>query len=145
MNHNRSLLVIDDEVGILEIISELLDGVVDTVYIAENGKEGLTLLESHPEIDCVICDIQMPIMGGAQTIKNARSLGFETPFIFYTGYGDDEVFREVAKYGIFDFLDKPKFNNLIEVVSRGIEHGFNSKNNLSEEDNPYKKILDSLK
>lgn len=144
LKENSTLLVIDDEELILEIIEELLEGIIDNVLTATNGKIGLEILESNPDIDCVICDIQMPVMNGAETIKLARSKGIETPFIFYTAYGDDHTLKEVAKYGIFDFLHKPKFDNLFEVVTKGIEHGIKLKSNEALNESDLQSILDTL-
>lgn len=50
------------------------------------------------------------------------------PSFFYTAYGSHELMMEVAKYGAFDFLRKPDFQGLEEVVARGLEEGFKRKN-----------------
>lgn len=127
MKQCRTLLVIDDEILIYEVIKDSLNNLFNEIIYAENGLIGLEKLKNSTEIDCVICDIRMPVMDGVSTIKETRERKIETPFIFYTAYGDDAIFKEVAKYGIFDFLDKPKLENLVEVITKGAEFGFKLK------------------
>jgi DNA-binding NtrC family response regulator len=120
----KNILIVDDEELILENLKLLLEDVVDNVYTALNGYEGLEVLRDK-NIYCVISDINMPRMGGIDFIKQARSEKFEkTPFIFFTAHGNQELMMEAVKYGAFDFLDKPDFDGLEEVVNRGIAEGF---------------------
>lgn len=144
--NNNALLIIDDEPLVLDALCEVLENDIKTVFTASNGREGIEKLENNPQICCVICDVRMPIMDGIQTIRTAREKGIETPFIFYTGYGDDAIMKQVAKYGVLDFLHKPKVDNLLRVVKRGISEGMRirDKKDISNEDETYKEILDLL-
>ncbi len=121
---NGNLLIIDDEEYLVDNIKFLLKGYAENIFVAYNGYSGLDILRKE-NIHCVICDISMPKMNGVQVIEKARQEGFETPFIFYTALGSSDLMREVAKFGAFDFLTKPDFDNLEEVVSRGLREGFN--------------------
>ena len=124
----KHLLIVDDEELILENLSVLLEDLVDKTFLASDGKEGLEVLKSE-EITCIISDINMPKMDGLKFIKSAREAGFDTPFIFFTAHGNQELMMEAVKYGAFDFLDKPNFDGLEEVVSNGIKQGFKIQNN----------------
>lgn len=123
-----TLLLIDDEPYIIELIHELLDNKIEKILTASNGKEGLDLIIKNPQISCVICDIRMPIMDGLETIKAVRDRNNNVPFIFYTGHGDDGLMLEAAKYGAFEFLNKPKLDNLESAVLNGLKYGFDLKN-----------------
>lgn len=123
----QNLLIVDDEALLVENMKFLLAPHATKIFTAQNGKEGLAILEQE-EIHCVICDITMPVMNGVELIKEARSRKIETPFIFYSAYGTHEMMMEVSKHGAFDFLKKPDFRDLESIVSRGLREGFNRKN-----------------
>ncbi|MBT3984638.1 MAG: response regulator [Bacteriovoracaceae bacterium] len=117
-----NLLIVDDEEFLRSQLPELLEDLADKIFTAENGKEGLQIL-AREEIHCVVSDLKMPVMGGNEFIKEARAQGFNTPFIFFTGYGSDETMLEVSEYGTHDFIAKPGLENLFESVSSALESG----------------------
>ncbi len=119
----KNILIVDDEEFIVENLAALLEGVVDKAFTAFNGKEALEIIKSN-DIVCIISDIKMPQMDGVELIKEVRALGDETPFIFFTAHGNDELMKEVAKHGAFDFIDKPDFQGLEEMITRGLVRGF---------------------
>lgn len=141
-----NLLIIDDEEHLAQNISFLLKGYAEKIFTASNGLEALPILKQE-KIHCVICDIAMPKMNGVQLIKKVREEGSQVPFIFYTAYLQSDLMMEAARYGAFDFLSKPDFDGLEEVVSRGLKEGFQRKTDsdmkqemLSE----YEKILQMM-
>ena len=96
------------------------------VLTATNGKEGLDVLKSN-QVDCVISDINMPVMTGDEFIKVAREDNKSVPFVFFTGHGDDKLHDKLSEYNVADFLSKPEFNELVEAVTVGLEKGFVKK------------------
>ncbi len=110
-----SLLIIDDELMLAENLKEFLEAEAETIYIAINGQEGLEILERET-IDCVISDVNMPIMGGLQLIEESRKRGLEMPFIFYTGHGDDNLKKKAAQLGAHDLVVKPNLHLLEECL-----------------------------
>ena len=116
------MLIIDDEVEILETLAVFLEDVALTITAVDNGHKALEVLK-HQKIDCIVCDIRMPEMDGLQVIKAVRDLGLETPFIFFTAYGSEEIIMEAVKFGAFDFISKPKFEALTEIVANGLNAG----------------------
>ena len=121
-----NLLLIDDEEMILESSKDLLEDIADKVFTANRGAKGIEVFKSET-IHCILCDINMPEMNGIDVIKQIRELNSDVPFIFYTAHGSDELMREAAKYGAFDFLDKPALEGLEEIVKRGLKAGVGSK------------------
>ena len=127
---SKTILIVDDEELILENLEALLKDQADNIYTALNGELALEILKRE-QIHCVISDIKMPVMDGIELIKQARGAGFEIPFIFFTAHGNSNLMMEAVKYGAFDFIDKPNFNNLEETVLRGLQEGFKISNNES--------------
>jgi CheY-like chemotaxis protein len=66
------ILVIDDDNAILEMISRILERESYKVLIASNGKEGIQIIKSTPEIDLVITDLIMPEKEGIETISELK-------------------------------------------------------------------------
>jgi DNA-binding NtrC family response regulator len=127
-----NLLVIDDEPMIVENIKYMLKDYADEIFTAYSGAEGLRLFDENT-IHCIICDICMPSMNGVEVIEAIRQRDQKVPFIFFTGHGNLELMKEAAKYGAFDFLDKPEMDGLLNVIRLGLEKGFN-RNDESAQD-----------
>ncbi len=140
-----NLLIVDDEPLLLKRLKMNLEEYVDQVYTAADGIEALEILKSQ-EIRCVICDVNMPRMNGIEVIKKIRAEKNDVPFIFFTGHGNQEMMMEVAKYGAYDFFNKPQFDGLEEVISHGFKHGFHSKTSEQGPDlmSDYQKLLGDL-
>lgn len=142
-----NLLIVDDEKILLKRLRFNLEDYADTVYTAENGVEALAVLKEM-EIHCIVCDINMPKMNGVEVIKTIRAEENEVPFIFYTGHGSSELMMEAAKYGAFDFLNKPELEGLEDVVQRGLSEGYARVQGKSITDesyiSDYQKMLDEI-
>lgn len=143
-----NLLIIDDEKMILSSIKELLEDVAENIYIADNGADGIKIIEQH-DIHAIICDINMPQMSGVEVIKKIRSKNIETPFIFYTGFGSRDLMMEAVKYGAFDFIEKPNMLDLEAIVTRALKVGQHEDPKTPEDSkkliSEYQKMIQDLK
>ncbi|QWR78193.1 response regulator transcription factor [Candidatus Magnetomonas plexicatena] len=98
-----TLLYVEDEANIREVISRFLNRRVAVVYEAQNGKEGLDIYTlNKSEIDVVITDIQMPVMDGMTMIEEILKTDVTQPIIITTAYKDeqhtsDRVCRNIIK------------------------------------------------
>jgi CheY-like chemotaxis protein/HAMP domain-containing protein/GAF domain-containing protein len=105
----RKILIVDDDVrNVFALTSVLESNGMDVLY-AENGKDGIDLLRSHPEIDLVLMDIMMPGMDGYETMRVIRSdeTFNQLPIISLTAKamkGDRE--KSIAS-GASDYITKP--------------------------------------
>lgn len=118
-----TLLLVDDEPGIIEVLGKILKQTADTIDTAADGAEAFEKLKTG-HYDAVICDINMPVMNGLDLLARVRSVQLQTPFVFLTGYGDKEKTREALRLGACDFLDKPfEPDVVIEVMSKALELG----------------------
>ncbi len=138
-----NLLIVDDEPFIIKGLRSNLEDYADEIFTANNGVEALEILGKEL-IHCVICDINMPKMNGVEVIKKIRANGNEVPFIFYTAHGNNDLMIEAAKYGAYDFLNKPNLDGLEDVISRGLKCGFDRQNKLEKSEDAYLSEYQSL-
>ena len=101
-----SLLVIDDERPILEMLEMSLASEGYNVMTAESGKEGLKIFEERgPKL--VLTDIKMPGMDGIEVLKKIKALDDEAEVIVITGHGDMNSAISALQHGASDFITKP--------------------------------------
>lgn len=86
-----SLIVAEDDQYLREWMVTVLGGLDAHVRQAGSGIELLALLADGYPVDLVISDIRMPAMGGIEALRRARAAGFQTPFLFVTGFARDEA------------------------------------------------------
>ena len=116
------LLIVDDEVIILESLKDMLEDDVDIIHLAENGKEALEQIEKNGPFNCIISDIKMPVMNGIEFIRQLREQKDDSLVVFFTSHGSRELMFEAVKYGAFEFINKPNFDNLNEIVKATIKY-----------------------
>ena len=104
---NPSVLIIDDEPAVREVVVEGLKREGYDFLHAENGKEGLTLAQQHLPT-AIILDLRMPVMDGLEFLAKV-SLKPSDPcsVIVLTGHGDDAAVKECYDAGVSNFLRKP--------------------------------------
>lgn len=113
-----TLLLVDDEPGILSSLRRLLRPAGYTIHTAESGKAGLEILE-HEAVDLVISDMRMPEMDGARFLEQVRSRWPGTTRILLTGYADVTSTIEAINRGeIFRYIAKPWDDNDLTLIVR---------------------------
>jgi two-component system response regulator PilR (NtrC family) len=117
MRRNATILVIDDEEIMREILETLLTREGYTVRLASGGAEGLDLVRSLP-FDAVVTDVMMPGMDGLQVLDEIRKLDEELPVIMITAFASMENAISAMKRGAFDYITKPFKNDEVLVVLR---------------------------
>lgn len=101
-----SILLVDDEPFLREIMGEWLARVAGQVFCAEDGAEALKLLAAN-KIDLILSDVRMPVMDGIALLKKVKETGTRTPgVIFITGFSDVPL-REAYDMGAEAILEKP--------------------------------------
>lgn len=103
----RNVLVVDDEVGIRELLSEILSDEGYHVRLAENAAQARDWrLQERP--DLVLLDIWMPDCDGITLLKEWGNGGLLTmPVVMMSGHGTIDTAVEATRIGAFDFLEKP--------------------------------------
>lgn len=102
------ILLVDDEVDFVEMLSMRLQEAGEKVTPAYNGEECLKVLEKEKDqIDVVILDIRMPGMDGIEVLREIKNRFPLIEVIMLTGHGTTESAVEGMKLGAFDYLLKP--------------------------------------
>lgn len=106
MTQALRVLVIDDEEVLRQMLSMMLKKEGYKVSKAEHGEEGLKMLMSRPQ-DLVLCDINMPVMGGLELLGEIQARGIDTMVIAMSAFGNRELAVKALRAGAFDYIDKP--------------------------------------
>ncbi len=119
-----NILVVDDEVGIRELLSEILGDEGHVVSVAENAAaaRGKRLAEAF---DLVLLDIWMPDTDGVTLLKEWAAVGALTmPVIMMSGHATIDTAVEATRIGAIDFLEKPiALQKLLRAVQKGLDRG----------------------
>jgi CheY-like chemotaxis protein len=102
-----SVLVVDDD-GNVHLLAEAALGRDYTVLTAEDGEEGLSMVESN-QPDMVVLDLNMPVLDGLTVLKRLRANPrlSELPILVLTASGDESSTRVAFEAGATDYLTKP--------------------------------------
>jgi len=120
----QQILVVDDEIGIRELLSEILRDEGYQVRLAENaGQARAQRTQGRP--DLVLLDIWMPDTDGITLLKEWASAGLLTmPVVMMSGHGTIDTAVEATRIGAFDFLEKPiALQKLLATVGRALKRG----------------------
>jgi len=115
------ILVVDDEVGIRELLSEILYDEGHTVELAENAAQArASRLRLRP--DLVLLDIWMPDTDGVSLLKEWSSQGLlDMPVIMMSGHATVDTAVEATRIGAVDFLEKPiTMQKLLKTIAAGL-------------------------
>ncbi|MDE2503781.1 MAG: sigma-54-dependent Fis family transcriptional regulator, partial [Burkholderiales bacterium] len=116
-----TILVVDDELGIRALLSEILADEGHTVELAENAAQARLVRESLRP-DLVLLDIWMPDVDGVTLLKEWSASGqLSMPVIMMSGHGTIDTAVEATKYGASAFLEKPiTLQKLLRAVEQGL-------------------------
>ena len=116
-----TILVVDDDGDIRDILSETLNSLGYRVITAANGQECLDKVDKEgPEL--VLLDIEMPVKNGLEVLKELRQKGRDTTAIMITAYGTIERAVQAMQEGAFDFVTKPfDLDHIAIVVEKALE------------------------
>ena len=129
----RQILVVDDEIGIRELLRDILQDEGYQVKLAENAAEARDYRQ-QVRPDLVLLDIWMPDCDGITLLKEWGAGGMLTmPVVMMSGHGTIDTAVEATRIGAFDFLEKPiALQKLLKTVNEALKHGeMTPKSNLS--------------
>ena len=121
---SSDILIVDDEVGIRDLLSEILQDEGYTVTLAENAEEARQLRhQTRPAM--VLLDIWMPDCDGITLLKEwAKNGQLNMPVVMMSGHASIDTAVEATKIGALDFLEKPiALQKLLSTVDRALKHG----------------------
>src|SRR5512138_1321330 len=117
------ILVVDDEMGIRELLSEILGDEGHSVTLAENAQRAREAIQAT-KLDLILLDIWMPDTDGVTLLKEWAAAGQLTmPVIMMSGHATIETAVEATRIGALDFLEKPiALQRLLGTVKRALRH-----------------------
>ncbi|MDB4912927.1 MAG: hypothetical protein JWM95_571 [Gemmatimonadetes bacterium] len=117
-----SVLIVDDEQGILESLGILLRNAGFAVHTARGGRAGLEQLQTV-QPDIVLSDIRMPDVTGVEILAAARQQNSDTPVILMTAQATLQSAMQAVNEGAFYYIQKPFRNDeLLAILKRAAEH-----------------------
>lgn len=120
----ESVLVIDDETSVVEIVAAMLRRLGYQVTVARSGPEGWKSFSSNPDIyDLVITDNIMPQITGLKLAQRILELRSDMPIILLTGYSGTVFAEEARAAGITKFLVKPVLKRELAEAVREVLGG----------------------
>ena len=128
-NENKTILMVDDEIDILELFGECLRSEGYNVQLFNDPTKLLEYICYNPNCPLVITDYKMPKIGGIDLIKKIREIddGFKIKIILISAYLEDGITNnydtnELENLKIDKILEKPiKINELTNIVKKLIE------------------------
>jgi DNA-binding NtrC family response regulator len=116
-----TVLVIDDDPDIQEVLRDRLEALGYEVLTASNGKEGLEAVNKQsPQL--VLLDVEMPDMNGLEMLREIRMRQLEVTVVMITAYGTIERAVQAMKEGAYDFIPKPfEPDHIALVVQKALE------------------------
>jgi CheY-like chemotaxis protein len=121
------ILLLDDEILILQAVSQMLKSFGHKVVLAKDGLEAIEIYkqakESGEPFDAVVLDLTIPGgMGGSETLAHLQEMNPNIKTIISSGYANDPIIANYDKYGFFGVVTKPyKVGELQEVLTRVID------------------------
>jgi len=123
------VLIIDDEAGIRQALTQVLEFEGIELRSAGSGGEGLAVFEEfHPQV--VILDVKMAGLDGLETLSRLRDLDPAATVVMISGHGTVQTAVEATRRGAFDFLEKPlDTDRLLVTLRNALRHAQLSREN----------------
>ncbi len=118
----KNILIVDDEKNTRDGIAKFLRLKDFQCLIAEDGSQAIKTLKAE-QVDLILTDLRMPVMGGMDLLLKAKNLAPDTPIVVLTAYGSVESAVEAVKRGAADFLTKPiNLDKLLITITRILDN-----------------------
>ncbi len=106
MNEKASVLIVDDNAGLCDTMSLILEDEGYTVATAGDGAKAIEIVRERP-FDIIFMDIKMPIMDGVETCKKVKGIRPEAVVMMMTAYAVENLIQEALQEGAYGVLYKP--------------------------------------
>jgi two-component system response regulator AtoC len=117
----ESLLIIDDEANMLDMLSATLRREGYQITTAVDGRQGLKCASTN-SFDFILCDLKMPLMDGLQFLEEAKIRKIDATIIMMSAFANVDTAVQAMKYGAYDFITKPfKLNEITCILEKAAE------------------------
>lgn len=110
-----TILIIDDEKGVGDILKKILSKEGYDVHAVTRGQDGVKLVREK-DVHLVILDIKMPEMDGIEVLQKIHEIKKDVVVIMLTAYGTLTTAREAMKLGAYDYITKPFDNDFVKAM-----------------------------
>jgi CheY-like chemotaxis protein len=119
----ETILLVEDEEMVRELVSEVLSQSGYTVIEAEDGEEALErFAEQEGHVDLLVTDVLMPRMGGKELAERAKAANPDLKVLFMTGFSDEAAKQQGLWVDEFAYIQKPfTVNSISEKVREVME------------------------
>jgi DNA-binding NtrC family response regulator len=143
---NNNILIIDDEINQLDILSGYLKKRGYKIFTAQSGSEGIQIFRNNL-IDIILSDYKMPDKTGIEVLGEIKKINPEVSFIMITAHGTVENAVKAMRLGAFDYISKPIDLDELEFVLERVIENLNLKSenqllkNLLQEENKITSVI----
>ncbi len=117
----ETILLVDDEVHLREMLAEFLTECGYNLHLASNGVDAIEIFQKHYRtIDLVITDLGMPLMGGAELFRRLVKIDADVKAVATSGYLDGVTKEHLMELGFKDVLTKPSRLEFLHSVIRRV-------------------------
>jgi DNA-binding NtrC family response regulator len=117
----KKILVVDDQINTLKVISANLETEDYTVFTAQSAQEALQIFENHKDIEAVLADLKMPGFDGLELYRKISAIEADLPYVIMTAHGTIESAVQAMKEGVTNYLIKPvNYYELSIVLEKAI-------------------------
>jgi two-component system response regulator HydG len=130
MNGQKPLLVVvDDEQGILDVVSRFAQRAGYDTITCSNGRDAIAQLQAR-KADLVMVDLRMPDVGGLDVLRAIRDIDPACQAVLMTGYASVDTAVEAIKLGATDYLSKPLDFARLEQLLAGVREDLERRRSL---------------
>ncbi len=119
----EKILIVDDEEGMREVLTYMLEGESHQVTTAASGLEALEKL-CQEEFSLVLADIKMPGIDGLEMLRRIKEIDEQTVVIVMTAYASLDTAIKAIKFDAFDYLVKPfaDTDKVLNIIQKALAH-----------------------
>jgi DNA-binding NtrC family response regulator len=128
MTSGEKVLVVDDEEGMREFLTYMLEGESYQVSTAASGLEALEKLRQE-EFALVLADIKMPGIDGLEMLRRIKEIDEQTVVVVMTAYASLDTAIKAIKFDAYDYLVKPfpDTDKVLNVIEKGLARHYELK------------------
>ncbi len=117
----KTILIVDDDAAVRDILREILLAADYDVVEAADGIMALTIIERRP-VDLLITDRSMPGLGGLELLKKLKEIKKSVPALMVSGYGEESMWGQAIGLGAVDYLLKPfQSSDVLKLVQKMVK------------------------
>lgn len=121
MKEHPSILVVDDELLIRDLLYDFFSGQGWNISVAENGEKALEIMKSK-QVDLVLTDLKMPEMDGLQLTDELKRNHPNIPVVVMTGYPSVDTAVTALRQRVHDYVVKPfNINQLFKTIDSALK------------------------